>query len=207
MGSRYKKHRNLLWFILTPMVTITLVLSVFLYLQAPKKPTLRVATNTDKAATVVTVTPRGLPIRLKIPAINVNAAVEYMGNTISGDMAAPNGHSNVGWYKYGPLPGDIGSSVMAGHVVGPRGEQGVFFRLDKLQAGDILQVTDGKGQVASFTVRSTKTYGQTEQTAEVFSGSGGIHLNLITCAGDWDAANHHYLKRLVVFADKSPVLN
>ncbi|MDB5161272.1 MAG: hypothetical protein JWO96_652, partial [Candidatus Saccharibacteria bacterium] len=37
--------------------------------------------------------------------------------------------------------------------------------------------------------------------SEVFNGGPGAHLNLITCAGDWDAANHHYLSRLVVFTD------
>ena len=164
-------------------------------------------------AAVVTKTPvglsvkknyRGLPVRLQIPAINVDTAVEYMGNTVNGDMAVPQNSVDVGWYKYGSLPGDAGTAVVAGHVIGLYGQQGVFFHLDELQVGDVLQVIDSKGQIASFTVSQIKTYDQTQQLPQVFNSASGTHLNLITCAGDWDAASRHYLQRLVVFADKSP---
>ncbi|MDB5161398.1 MAG: peptidase family protein, partial [Candidatus Saccharibacteria bacterium] len=103
---------------------------------------------------------RGLPIKLKIPAISVDATLEYLGKTTNGDMTAPVNVDYAGWYRYGPLPGDEGTSVMAGHVVGLRGQAGVFNNLDKLKPGDALQVIDGKGKVASFTVRISKTYAE-----------------------------------------------
>jgi LPXTG-site transpeptidase (sortase) family protein len=146
---------------------------------------------------------RGLPVELKIPAINVDTQIEYMGNSSNGDMAVPNSLVDVGWYKYGPLPGDAGSAVIAGHVVGFNGETGVFGQLDKLKEGDIVLVIDGGGQTASCTVRRTKIYDPVEHHDEVFNSVSGIHLNLITCFGDWDASHLHYLKRLVVFADSS----
>jgi LPXTG-site transpeptidase (sortase) family protein len=149
---------------------------------------------------------RGLPIRLKIPAIGVDTAIEYMGNTAGGDMAAPNSLVNAGWYKFGPLPGETGSAVIAGHVVGFKDEPGVFKQLDKLKAGDTLLVIDAKGQSASFTVREARTYDPKQQHDEVFNSASGMHLNLITCAGDWDSSHQHYLKRLVVFADLSPAV-
>jgi len=147
---------------------------------------------------------RGLPTRLKIPSIKVDAAVEYMGNTAGGDMAVPDSLGDVGWYKYGPLPGEAGSAVIAGHVVGFHNEPGVFEKLDKLKPGDLVSMTDTKGQTASFTVRRTKIYDPTEEHQEVFNSVIGTHLNLITCAGDWDAQHLHYLKRLVVFTDRTP---
>jgi sortase (surface protein transpeptidase) len=147
---------------------------------------------------------RGLPARLVIPAINVNAAVEYTGRTPAGDMAVTNGSVDVGWYKYGPLPGEAGSAVMAGHVVGINGQPGIFINLSRLAPGDLVSVVDAKGQSVSFTVRASQTYNPAQADASVFNSASGTHLNLITCAGDWDAAAHHYLSRLVVFADKSP---
>ncbi|MCW2763749.1 MAG: peptidase family protein [Marmoricola sp.] len=146
----------------------------------------------------------GLPVMLKIPAIGVDAAIEYVGNTPQGNMAVPNGPVSVGWYKYGAIPGDLGTSVMAGHVVGPKGEPAVFKRLSELKAGNTLQVVDAKGQTASFMVREIKVYDESQQHNDVFTSTGGTHLNLITCEGDWDAKRRQYLQRLVVFADKTP---
>jgi len=126
-----------------------------------------------------------------------------MGDTSSGDMAVPNSLVDVGWYKYGPLPGETGSAVIAGHVVGFHGEPGVFGQLDQLKPGDTVSVTDAKGQPASFTVSRIKIYDPADQHKEVFKSSSGAHLNLITCSGDWDASHLHYLKRLVVFTDST----
>lgn len=157
-----------------------------------------------KAAPSALISYRGLPARILIPSINVDAAVEFLGIARNGDMAVPDGSINVGWYKYGPIPGDRGSSVIAGHVVGLKGEPGVFFNLDNLQAGALVQVVDAKGQSASFTVQHTESFDQTQQPADIFSSTSGTHLNLITCTGDWDALSSHYLKRLVVFTNKTP---
>jgi sortase A len=140
---------------------------------------------------------------LKIPAINVDTAIEYTGLTAKGDMTPPGSPNTVGWYKYGAIPGDAGSAVIAGHVVGPKGEPAVFARLNKLQKGDLLLVVDGKNQTASFVVRQIRTYNQEEQHNEVFNSGAGTHLNIITCAGEWNSSQRHYLERLVVFADKS----
>lgn len=207
MGSKkYVRRRRS---VLISGILATLVLIALLALWLSQKPAVHyvqsLAPKTIPAAQQAKAQNyRGLPVRLKIPAINVDTAVEYMGNTSSGDMAVPNSLVDVGWYKYGPLPGEAGSAVIAGHVIGFQNQPGVFAQLDKLKQGDILLVTDAKGQTASFTVSGTKTYDPTQQHNEVFNSSSGTHLNLITCAGDWDSSHLHYLKRLVVFADITP---
>jgi sortase A len=144
----------------------------------------------------------GLPTRLKIPSIDVDTDIEHLGNTSKGDMEAPKSHTVAGWYKYRAIPGDTGSAVIAGHVIGIKGQSGVFAHLGKLQKGDKIEVVDAKGQTAAFTVRETRNYKQTDQPDEVFNSPNGTHLNLITCAGEWDAVNKRYMQRLVVFADK-----
>lgn len=154
-------------------------------------------------ASITKQTYRGLPVRLIIPAIDVNATIEYVGNNALGEMDTTKGSSNVAWYKYSALPGDLGSAVIAGHVVGLNGQSGVFIDLAKLQEGDTISVVDAKGLSASFTVRLSQIYNPNQTGDNIFNSTGGAHLNLITCAGEWDPAAHHYLNRLVVFADKS----
>lgn len=145
----------------------------------------------------------GLPVRLKIPKLAIDAPITYMGLTKAGAMAVPTDITDVGWYKNGALPGNKGSAVMAGHIDGPKGQPAVFAGLGKLQKGDTLQVVDSNNMTIPFTVREARTYGQDEQPSEVFNATDNAHLNLITCTGTWDNTQHRFLERLVVFADKS----
>ena len=185
------------------MVLLIILLAAFIFVLSYSlhKPISRAIPTSQRLAAAKKITYRGIPTILKIQALTIAAPIEYLGNTAAGNMAAPSLVGDAGWYKYGPLPGDVGTAVIAGHVVGPKGEPAIFYRLDNLQVGDSVQVVDGKGQIATFTVRQKKTYSQTEQPSEVFNSGSGVHLNLITCAGDWDSNEHHYLNRLVVFTD------
>ena len=144
-----------------------------------------------------------LPARLKIPKINVDAAIDYVGITSGGDLGVPQGPTNVAWYDLGPRPGAIGSSVIDGHFGWKNDTPAVFDNLHSLQKGDDIYVLDEKGNTVTFVVRELKTYGQNEDASGVFvSNDGKAHLNLITCQGTWNAAQKSYSARLVVFADK-----
>lgn len=143
---------------------------------------------------------QAFPVRLKIPKINVDAAIKSVGITPKGEMEAPNNTVDVAWFALGPRPGEKGSAVIAGHLVGENREAGVFSNLYKLNAGDKLYVKDNKGKSIIFTVRETHTYNP-GYADDVFSSSDSAHLNLITCDGIWDGAKKSYTKRLVVFAD------
>jgi hypothetical protein len=74
----------------------------------------------------------GLPVRLKIPSINVDAPIEYVGLTSDGAMDVPKGHVKVAWFNLGPSPGEIGSSVIAGHYGWKNNIPAVFDNLHKL---------------------------------------------------------------------------
>lgn len=144
-----------------------------------------------------------LPVRLQIPKLQVDANVKYLGLNKDGRMSVPSEVKDAGWYKYSSLPGNTGTAVIGGHLNGLKGEPGVFNKLSKLVAGDSISVIESNGQTINYIVRETKNYGQDEQPDEVFKSSSGTHLNLITCTGSWDTAEHRYAKRLVVFADKA----
>lgn len=168
--------------------------------RAPAANTAALSSQTEvKPATVSF----GMPKRLKIPKINVDAVIDPMGLEPNGDMQAPSGPKTTGWYKFGPNPGNVGSAAIAGHQGRwQTGEDSVFDDLHKLGKGDEVHVEDEHGQIATFLVSETRTYGQNNPAPDVFeSHDQKAHLNLITCSGDWDKAQKTYLNRLVVFTD------
>lgn len=145
----------------------------------------------------------GLPVRLKITGINVDAVVESVGLTSAGLMDVPKNSADVAWYNLGQRPGENGSAVMAGHYGLKNGRAPVFDNLYKLLPGDKLYVEDDKGIIISFVVRESRSYDPSADASAVFSSNDGrSHLNLITCEGPWDKTAKSYSKRLVVFTDK-----
>ncbi len=145
----------------------------------------------------------GIPERIVIPSIKLNAKIEQLSITAHGSLGVPADPLNAGWYTLGPRPGENGSAVLDGHVNWFHGATGVFKDLHSLKAGDTIVVQDDKGENTLFTVRDIRTYKAGADATEVFSsGDGKSHLNLITCDGVWDKTTHGYTKRLVIFADK-----
>lgn len=142
----------------------------------------------------------GIPVRLTISNIDVDAGVQSVGLTSIGDMQDPKSNEAVGWYKYGTRPGNEGSAVIAGHF-GLKGDA-VFGQLKSLEKGAVISVLDDRDQKISFVVTNTRVYNYDEAPKEVFQSSSGAHLNLISCHGEWNAKLHTYTKRLVVFTEK-----
>lgn len=143
---------------------------------------------------------QALPVRLKIPKLNIDAFVESVGLTSGGAMEVPENTANVGWFNLGPRPGERGSAVISGHFDGENGEAGVFADLYKLKAGDKLSIEDDKGAEIVFSAGESRLY-DPGFAEEVFSSGSGTRLNLITCDGVWDGVKKSYSKRLVVFFD------
>jgi LPXTG-site transpeptidase (sortase) family protein len=136
-----------------------------------------------------------------IPVINVDAAIEYVGLTPDGAMEVPSQLINAAWYNLGSPPGQQGSAVIAGHRSSRTWVPAVFDNLDELCIGDNLYIKDDQGTIISFIVREIRTYDPEDDASDVFNLSNGIHLNLITCSGDWNKVQKSYNKRLVIFAD------
>ncbi len=143
------------------------------------------------------------PIRLRIPRINVDSAVEQVGLTSSWTMEAPKIPADTGWFSMGPRPGEIGNAVIAGHYGWKDGIPAAFDDLHALAKGDELFVQDKNGTIIIFVVRRVLLYSENEDASAIFgSNDGKAHLNLITCEGIWNKASKSYSDRRVVFADR-----
>lgn len=174
-----------------PLLIVTLI-TVFLVFFIRQK-----STSQDQPENKSTF---GLPVELMIPAIGVDAHIQYLGITPKGEMAVPDNIIDVGWFKLGPRPGDKGSAVIAGHFNGESNKAGVFTNLYKLEVGDRLSIKDDSGASITFVVRGKRAY-NSGYADDVFSRNDGTYLNLITCDGLWDEVKKSYRQRLVVFAD------
>ena len=154
-------------------------------------------------ANVATSEAVSLPVRLKIPSINIDAVVEQVGLTQGGAMDVPQKPNDAAWFSPGPRPGEIGSAVIDGHSGYKDNKPAVFDSLNKLKKGDKIYVEDGAGATATFVVRDLRNYDPKADAESVFnSNDGASHLNLITCSGSWNDVEQTHSTRLVVFADK-----
>lgn len=141
------------------------------------------------------------PLRLRIPKIEVDAEIEYVGLTTTGEMDVPKNPANVAWFSLGSLPGKEGSAVIAGHFDDKNGQEAVFYNLKELSKGDKLFTHDIQGGVTTFVVREVRVYDSEALAPEVFISTDGRHLNLITCTGNWSESKDRYMERLIVFTD------
>jgi len=109
--------------------------------------------------------------------------------------------SGVGWYRYGPTPGQSGSAVLLGHVDSYRGP-GVFFNLKRLRAGAAIYVGLANGHTATFRVRRVVLYPKDAFPDElIYTKVGPPELTLVTCGGQFDFSTRSYESNVVVFSD------
>jgi len=141
-----------------------------------------------------------LPTRLKIATLGVDAPIVPVGLEPSGIMASPSRASDVGWYKLGPRPGEPSNAILAGHIDW-NGEIGVFNQLHTLAPGDVIEVQSEGGATHRYVVESVRSYNNaTAPVEEIFGGTDGPVLTLITCTGPYDPVTRSYPDRLVVRA-------
>jgi len=145
----------------------------------------------------------GEPVRLTIPSIGVDAHVQSVGLSLkgTGDIGIPTNFTDVAWFNQSKIPGFPGVAIIDGHVDGKNVPKAVFYDLDKLQAGDVVQVTDSDGAILEFKVVRSQMYNQDASTEELLADRGVSELILITCGGDWNASERLYDERVVVFTE------
>jgi LPXTG-site transpeptidase (sortase) family protein len=111
----------------------------------------------------------------------------------------------VGWYKYGTVPGFMGSAVIDGHVDNALSLDGVFKHLGDLKEGDDIYIDTASSTALHFVVREAVSYPSEDVPAEkVFKADDAARLNLITCDGTWVQGKKEYDRRLVVYAVLAP---
>jgi hypothetical protein len=147
--------------------------------------------------------PRSEPVSIDIPAIGVQSNLLHLGLNPDGTIQVPPLYaqpSQAAWYKYSPTPGQIGSSVIEGHIDTYQGPS-VFYRLGALRPSNQVDVTLADGTVAIFRVTGVRSYPKADWPWHVVFGSANYPaLRLVTCGGAFDDSTREYLNNTVVFA-------
>lgn len=160
--------------------------------------------STEVPATAISVTAEGKqvlpPVRIRIPALGVDAPVVNLGLNRNRTLQVPKGDSEVGWYTGSPAPGAVGPAVMVGHLDSVRGPA-IFQDLHKLKFGDVIEVVHEDGSVTVFQMDNSETFSQSKfPTEKVYGTIDYPGLRLITCAGTYSTLKGRYSDNLVVFA-------
>ncbi|MFC5899440.1 class F sortase [Streptomyces zhihengii] len=144
---------------------------------------------------------RTVPVRLRIPAIAVDAPMTGLGLDADGALEVPPAEraDTAGWYADGPAPGEPGTAVVAGHVDSPAG-RAVFYLLGGLARGSAITVTRRDGRTVRFSVYAVEAYDKDAfPSRKVYRSTAAPELRVITCGGGYREGTG-YLGNVVVYA-------
>lgn len=144
------------------------------------------------------------PVSISIPAIDVDSEVFPIGKAEDGTLEVPQPGPNLdkaAWFDNSPTPGQLGPSVIEGHVETESGPS-VFFELGDLRRGDRIEVAREDGSTAVFTVSDVRTFPKDEFPTRSVYGRDVAEptLQLITCSNfDPDVGTH--TDNLIVYSE------
>ncbi len=127
------------------------------------------------------------PHHIIIPAIGLESTVVDLSIVWDGETSEwETADHAVGFHIGSATPGEVGNTVMSGHVNSPiAGEGSVFARLDEiaplLRRGKIVDIIVTAGGDV-FLYRATDTTVVLPEDVDVFDYSDGPTLSLVTCA-------------------------
>jgi hypothetical protein len=143
-----------------------------------------------------------IPVRIVVGDVEIDAPVHAMGvDTERNEMEVPQAAEVVGWYRYGPSPGEEGSAVLAAHV-DYNGREGAFYDLFQVEAGTLIKIEYSDGSYRLFETFAQRSYEKEVLPVEsLFGETGTPRLALITCGGDFDRGSYSYDSNVVVYAE------
>lgn len=147
---------------------------------------------------------RAEPTSIEIPTIGVSSPVNQVGlnpdKTVEVPRPGPR-YDQAAWYRNSPTPGELGPSVILGHIDSAKSGPSVFFKLGALRPGQQIQVGRADRSTATFTVDSVASYPKDAfPTQAVYGDTDSAALRLITCGGTFDDATGQYDNNTVVYA-------
>lgn len=140
------------------------------------------------------------PVRIAVPSIDLAARVRPVGVAPNGQMSLPPDPRVLGWYRFGPVPSQQGSTVLAGHLDSLRYGLGPLVRLRDLAVGGLIVVTTEDRSTTTYSVEAIDRFDRQGLPDQLFARSGPRRLRIITCGGDYDASAGGYEQNLVVSA-------
>jgi sortase (surface protein transpeptidase) len=141
------------------------------------------------------------PVRLRIPSVGIDTEFSGpLGVNEDQTIEVPEGYEEVGWYEFGPKPGEFGPAVVLGHVDSYQGPA-VFWPLQQVSVGDTIEIERVDGTVVVFVVTNLERHQQSGfPTAKVYGDIDHAGLRLITCSGTFDRGQQVYSHNLIVYA-------
>lgn len=140
------------------------------------------------------------PRSVRIDAIGVTSDLLPLAVDAAGVLVPPDRYDVAGWFTGGPVPGQVGPAIIAGHV-NSRAGPGIFYRLEEMTVGDRIEVTRSDGSTVNFEVDRVEQYPKTDfPTERVYGPTPARELRLITCGGEFDSSRRSYLDNIVVYA-------
>jgi Sortase domain len=145
------------------------------------------------------------PARLEVADVRLAMPVLPMGVDGAGAMELPEDTADAGWYRFGPGPGEPGTTVIAAHVDSRIHGLGAFARLRDVSVGAVVMVTSADGTPHRYRVDRIERTPKTEVPLELlFDRSGPERLVLVTCGGEFDRGTGHYRDNVLVTALPEP---
>ncbi|MBW3667290.1 MAG: class F sortase [Actinobacteria bacterium] len=159
-------------------------------------PSADASSSTEQAAETAG---RADPTVLHIPAIGVESELVALGLDVDKTIEVPEDFSVAGWYRHRARPGEVGPMVILGHVDSFEGPA-VFFELNRLQAGDLVELTRSDGRIAVYEITSVEQFPKDDfPTDRVYDWSNAATLRLVTCGGNFDRDRRSYDDNVIAF--------
>lgn len=142
------------------------------------------------------------PKLISLGSLDVEGCIEKVGVT-KNQLDAPGNIHVAGWYDQSAKPGEDGLSIIDGHSSG-RYKDGIFNKLGEFEGGSIFTVELGDGTIHRFEVTSVAEHRVKDTMTAMRSDARKqkANLALITCGGEYDAADHSFDRRVVVLATR-----
>jgi sortase (surface protein transpeptidase) len=141
-----------------------------------------------------------VPVHIRVEAIDVDANIEIL-EIIGGAMQQPTGATDVAWYKETARLGERGNVLLAGHLNFWGVPEGVFFKLDILKPGDVVELEGEAGEPYRYVVEWVDQFPSDEEPPEEALGQTGEEaITLITCGGEWVTERAEYDHRTLARA-------
>ena len=143
------------------------------------------------------------PVQVSVPSLGITSPLLHLGLQVDGSLEVPQGadFDTAAWYDGSPRPGDTGPAVIEGHVSSRSRGPSVFHALSAVAVGARVDVLREDGTTASFEVYDVQQFPKDGfPTLQVYGGTPGPELRLITCGGTVAESDGRFSDNVVVFA-------
>jgi hypothetical protein len=142
---------------------------------------------------------RSVPTAIDVPSIGLHSSLVQLDQNDDGSVQVPSSFHVAGWYRRSVTPGQIGPTIILGHVDSKAGP-GIFYRLGALHPGDRVTVNRANGTAVTFEITGVREYLKSQfPTIAVYGNTPVPTIRLVTCGGTFDRSTGHYLSNIVAY--------